>query len=326
MLTFNTQITFTSKASGKQYTLDRFTSLEITSSWKNLGDLAVLKLGGLRGQLNKQLVAGDHVEIKLGYDGELHTEFTGYIAWLLPNQPFELRCVDEVYNLQRIDISKAWKQTTLKEVIEYVTKGFDIKLTDDVPEVDLKAFRIAGDSATGVLHYIKENYGLAMYFRGKQLYIGLPYSEYVPATTGVEEPVIYDLQKNVLGTELIYRTEESVDIRLKAVSFLKNNKKLEVYVGSETGELRTWISPEPIADKATLKKIAEEKIKLYRYTGYQGSISTLGIPRVVHSARCKIRDTAYPEREGLYFVDEVKTMVSKSRGFKRKVRIGRRAN
>ncbi|EAY29830.1 hypothetical protein [Microscilla marina] len=328
MLTFNTQVIFTPAAGGAQYLLDSFTSLEITSSWKNLGDMAVIKLGRLRGQFNKQLKEGDGVEIKLGYDGKLHTEFKGYIARLLPNQPFEMHCVDEVYHLQRSNLNKTWKHATLKEVIEEAIKGFEVEFVNpkEVPEVALAPFRVANASAAKVLQKLKDNYGLAMYFRGKQLYVGLPYSEDVAATTGVDEaPVVYDLQRNVLATELEYRRKEDIKIKLKATSYLKNNQKLEVYAGSEEGELRTWISPEPIADKDTLQKIANEKVKLYRYEGYKGGIKTLGIPHVVHSARCQIRDADYPEREGLYFVDEVKTTISKTGGFKRAVKIGRRA-
>jgi len=330
MLTFNTEITFTSKANGKQYILDSFTSLEITSSWKHLGELATLKLGRLRGQFNKQLAEGDGVKIRLGYDGVLHTEFQGYIARLLPNQPFEIRCLDEVYHLQRTNVNESWKKTTLKEVIETVTQGqgLDIQFVDQVPEVELKPFRIANASAAKVFQKLKSEYGLAIYFRGKSLYVGLPYSEDVGINFPQigDSPVIYDLQRNVMATELEYRRAGDVKVRLKAVSILKNNKKLEVTVGSDEGELRTWISPEPIDNKATLKKIAEEKIGLYRYSGYKGGIKTLGIPFVVHSARCKIKDATYPEREGLYFVDEVKTTITKSGGFKRMVKIGRKAN
>ena len=329
MFTFNTEITFTSRANGKQYVLDRFTSLEITSSWKHLGELATLKLGKLRGQLNKQLAEGDGVEIRLGYDGVLHKEFVGYIARLLPNQPFEIRCLDEVYHLQRTNINQSWKKTTLKEVIETTTggQGLDIQFADQVPEVELKPFRVANASAAKVLQKLKSEYGLAIYFRGRSLYVGLPYSEETgTAFPHIDSPVIYDLQRNVLATELEYRQAKDVKVRLKAVSILKNNQKLEVTVGSDEGELRTWISPEPIDNKATLKKIAEEKIQLYRYSGYKGGIKTLGIPFVVHSVRCKIKDATYPEREGLYFVDEVKTTITKAGGFKRMVKIGRKAN
>lgn len=329
MLSFSVEIIFTSVATGKQYVLDSFSSLEITSSWKHLGELATLKLGRLRGQLNKQLSEGDQVEIRLGYDGVLYTEFAGYIARLLPNQPFEIRCLDEVYHLQRTNINKSWKETTLKEVIETATKGFKVQLADQMPEIKLKPFRVANASAAKVLLKFKESYGLAIYFRGKSLYVGLPYSEDVSTTfPNIDTPTIYDLQKNVLATELEYRQAKDVKIRLKAISILKDNKKLEVTVGSSSdeGELRTWISPEPINDKATLKKIAEEKIQLYRYSGYKGGIKTLGIPFITHSAKCKIKDAAYPQREGLYFVDEVKTTINKSGGFKRAVKIGRKAN
>ena len=327
MLTFNTEIIFTAASTGKQYTLDSFTSLEITSSWKHLGEMATIKLGKLRGQLNKQLAEGDQVEVRLGYDGVLNTEFVGYVARLLPNQPFEIRCLDEVYHLQRTNINQSWKETTLQEVIETVTKEFDIQFAAGVPKVVLKPFRVANASAAKVLQKLKSEYGLAIYFRGRLLYVGLPYSEGISTTfPDIDSSVIYDLQKNVLATELEYRQAEDVKVRLKAVSILKNNKKLEVTVGSDEGELRTWISPEPIDNKITLKKIAEEKIGLYRYSGYKGGIKTLGIPFVVHSARCKIKDATYPEREGEYFVDEVKTTITKTAGFKRMVKIGRKAN
>ena len=197
-----------------------------------------------------------------------------------------------------------------------------------VPEVKLKPFRIANASAAKVLQKLKSDYGLAIYFRGKSLYVGLPYSENVSdAFPQIDDSgVIYDLQRNVMATELEYRQVEDVKVKLKAISILKDNKKLEVTVGSNEGELRTWISPEPISDQATLQKIAEQKINLYRYSGYKGGIKTLGLPFVVHSAKCKIKDATYPERAGLYFVDEVKTTVTKNGGFKRMVKIGRKAN
>ena len=98
--------------------------VEISSSWKSIGDTATLKLPGMGHKLDKLIQPGQPVLIELGYDGHYHPEFEGYVAEVRPNVPFELRLEDEAYWLKRKAlVPKAWRHTTLKEVLAYLYDG-----------------------------------------------------------------------------------------------------------------------------------------------------------------------------------------------------------
>ena len=50
--------------------------------------------------------AGDPVEIQLGYDGRLYTEFRGYVKLLNLQTPLEIVCEDEFYTTRRRNSGK----------------------------------------------------------------------------------------------------------------------------------------------------------------------------------------------------------------------------
>ena len=49
--------------------------------------------------------AGDPVEIQLGYDGRLYTEFRGYVKQLNLQTPLEIVCEDEFYTTRRRNVT-----------------------------------------------------------------------------------------------------------------------------------------------------------------------------------------------------------------------------
>jgi hypothetical protein len=311
------------------FLLRSFNALKILSSRKTLGDSAVLKLGniGTKQKFRESLKIGDKVSIKMGYRGyEMRTEFEGYISEISPNIPFEIHCLDEIFHLRREELRSpkgklgmSWKKTTLREVIQYTVSGYDIDF-GDIPDVELAPFVIEPyANKAQVLKKLKEEYGFDVYFRGKKLFCGLGYTE------NIQEEPIFHLQKNVISTDLVYRKKEDSKIKLKAISILPNNKRVDVEVGDKEGETRTWYTESPITDKDKLKILAEAQIEKYKYAGYAGKIKTFGIPYATHTMIGQIRDDTFPERRGRYFIEEVETNVSVTEGFKRHITFGKRA-
>ncbi len=308
--------------------LNTFHSVDITTSRKSVGDSAVIKLGDVGRKLRKNIKVGDEVLLKMWYVGyPVQTEFQGYVSEISPNVPLEIHCLDEIFKLQRDSLRNpqgksgmSWKKTTLLEVLQYVLKGYDTQIDKNIPKVELAPFVIEPTSNKAqVLKKLKEEYGFDAYFRGKTLFCGLGYSEVI------EEQPIFHLQKNVISTDLVYRKKEDSKIKLKAISILPNNTKIEVEVGDENGEIRTWISETPIKDKIKLKEIAQTKLDDYKYEGYAGKIKTFGIPFATHSMVGQLRDDLYSERKGKYFIEEVKKTVSVSGGFKQEITFGKKA-
>lgn len=293
-------------------------SVKITSSRKVIGDTAVIKLPNYRSgstKLDSLISEGDVVIIKLGYDEIYNVEFEGYVSEIKPSTPLEIICEDEIWNLKQEQVSMSWKKTSLHNVLRYLVPDATIECLD----IDLSPFRLDKVSKAEALAKIKREFGLDVYFRNKKLYVGFAYQE-----KGVKE-VRYNFQKNVpKGDSLTYKTKKGVKIKVKAISILKNNKRIEAEVGDKDGELRT-LHFYNITSQSDLKKIAEEKLDLLKYDGYRGKMKAKGVPFVTHSARAELNSDKFPDRKGKYFIDEVITSYDGS-GFKRELEIGKKAS
>lgn len=319
MLVFNYKIKIGNYIFGNKN--KALSSLEINSSWKALGDTCTIKLGNLKKQLNNAIKVGDEIEVYLGYKNKpLNLEFKGFVTEIKPNQPFEIFCKDYVWLLERKYVSKAWATANLVNVIRELVPTANI--SKQVPKILLSPYRIDKATLAQSLKKIRDDFGLVAYFRQDILFVGLAYGEVVE---GNPRFVLNSKQSNVTkNTDLVFKSKDDVRIKIKAVSYLPKNKKIEVEAGDIDGETRTFISEVPISDKAILKARAEREVEKYKYSGYKGDITTFGIPFCIHSQICEIVDTQYLERSGKYFIDKVVTTVSKSDGFKRKVSLGKK--
>ena len=320
MLSFNAKVTI-----GPYDASASFSEFEGTSTWKSIGDSATLKLGGLRARLENQITTGMKVTVELGYDGQYFPEFEGYVAEIMPTLPFTLRLEDAAYQLKRQTVTKSWKSVSLKDVLRYL---YDGPVSISVPDVTLAPFRLDRVSKYKALEKIKEEFGLTIYFRGATLFAGLAYTD-----KQAKDVVLYritgdwrqQLAPNVVDSDLTYKRRDDVRLGVRAVSILRNNKRVEAKVGDEDGDQITMHFYN-VTSEASLKKLATEKLNLLKFEGYRGSLTTFGIPGVEHGMAAQLRDELYPEREMEVFVDEVKTSVSKSNGFRRVLQLGRKAS
>ena len=276
--------------------------VKIESGWEMLEDRATVQLGDLKGQLASIIKPGFEIKVELGYKGVYEgVEFEGYIKRVKPNVPMELECEDSLYILRKKNLSKAWKATDLKELVSFIIEGTGIELSGKLPEVKFEKFRLDNVNGADALNKLKEEYGLVAYFRGKQLFVGLAYSEKPGEVT-------YNFHKNIPfdGMDLTYRTEDEIKIKVVAKSILKDNTKIEVEAGDKDGEQRTIIRYN-IKDKAQLKQLAEDELKKLKFEGYEGNLTTFLVPYATHLMTANIEDPEYPSRSGKYVIDKVTT-------------------
>lgn len=304
------------------YRFRQVNSIEIKTSWRELGDTAIIKLPNLKDKLDKVFVEGDQVSITLGYlDKYSGQEFVGFVDVIKPNIPFELHCEDHTYYLKRTNLKKAWRAVTLKELIQFIVDetnaahGTSITLHPDIPVVNFEKFRLNNVTGYTAMTKLKEEYGLTAYFRGEQLYVGLAYKEAIGE-------VGYRMDWNVIGNDLTYRRADQVKIKLKAIGITKDNKQVPVPVGDEEGEERTLFFY-GITNEAKLKELGEEELKKLKYEGFEGSLKTFLIPFAKHGMNARIEDPQYNEgRSGIYRIDSVTTTFNTSDGAKREVELG----
>lgn len=285
--------------------------VKVTSSWKTLTDTASIWLPNLRGSLQEGIRPGDAVAVRLGYDGQLRTEFEGFVSEVVPSKPFEVRCEDAMWLLKQREVNQSWSSTTLAVVMRYLLGA---EAAVDVPSIELKPFRLVDTTVFGALRKIKEEFGLAVYYRDGRLRCGLPYQEPTAAV------VSYDFQFNALADGLVFRRADQVKVRVRAIGIRPDNQRVTVEVGDSDGEIHTLHYYDKSQDE--LRELAQRKLGTLRYDGYRGKFTAFGQPLVRHSDTVRLRDGRYPERAGSFVVDGVETEYGPA-GFRRKVELGK---
>lgn len=306
----------TCKITVGEFSFDFLNELEIVSAWKNLTDSGTLmipskiKRGGetLVAGSNNLFKRGDRVEIMLGYYPESVRVFTGFVSAISPASPLVLQLEDDAYLFKQESLTVSYKNTTLKEL-----------LTDICPiefvsvDANIGGFRISNANFAQVLAELKKTYGLVSWVRESVLYCGLAY---FPETSTKHN---LTFQRNVIDHDLEYMREDDVKIKVKAISMLGDNTKIEVEVGDPQGAQRTLTYYG--LNESDLKATAERELPKLKYEGYRGGLTTFGSPAIKHGDTIELADLKFPERSGEYLVDEVVTTQGMN-GYRQKIKLG----
>lgn len=297
----------------------------IESSADLLSDQCTLVLPGMAYNkafdIEKAIKRGDSVMVKLGYDGQLHTEFKGYLKSIHPNSPMKLECEDSIYLFRKPVKDKQFAKTTAVDIIKYVVEQINgqlpeqkMTLVTDLKGLQFDKFTIIRSNGYEVLEKLKSETGIAIYCRDSEIHCHLLYSK----KTG---DVTYDFTRNIIKSDdLEYVTAADKKVQIKMIGRSKKGAKVEVEVGDKGGDIRTFQRP-TISDKTTLESVAKQELKKLSYDGYKGTIKGWLIPVCEIGYSAKVVDKDYPEREGRYYVNAVKTEFSAAGG-RRTVTLG----
>ncbi len=295
---------------------------DFSSSWKTLTDTGSIKLPHKLSKDGKVIFVGDNnlfkkgdaVTIKAGYYPEIGEIFEGYVTKIVPSIPVSINFEDAAFLLKQTNLTLSFQKVTLKELLNtcideavgkstgYVKEGLE-RINIEAINANLGAFRITNVNITGVLQELKKTYALTSFFRGHTLYVGLAYyaEDRNKATFTFGEDIIDD------GTDLEYIKADDISFKVKAVSMLENNTKLEIEVGDPNGEQRT-ITKYNLSE-ADLKAAAEREIDRLKYEGFRGKIRTFLQPIVRHGDEVTIIDPKTPEKNGTYLAESVEYQI-----------------
>jgi hypothetical protein len=279
------------------YEFNNCHSFKTKKGWKQLTQTAVIKMHNIAGLLGA-IKVGDEVVISGAYDdNDLIEEFMGYVSKIKPTYPVEIHCEDEMWKRKQETVEGSWKLITLENLLKTVFPDAVI----DCPVVNLSNFRIEkGSTKAFVLQKLKDEYLLTSYYRGKTLFVGLPYTE-----KNMPE-VVFNFQKNALADTLEYVRKEDLRQKVRAISVLPNNTKIEKEVGDSDGNSITLHFYNKTEQE--LVALANEQINRLKYDGYKGTFRSLGAyPYVDHGNTLWLEDDLYPEREIAVFADYVET-------------------
>ncbi|TSE05672.1 hypothetical protein [Aquimarina algiphila] len=301
---------------------DRVNSITIMSSIKKLADTATIvvprafnraTIAGKPGSLEKRNITeyikvDDPVSIKLGYDGNLEEEFSGYITKIGADIPLKIECMDEMTLLKKNNFTRTFASASLMELLNYIAPEYTHEVIDDV---NLQKFTINNKSGFQVLELLRKNYGLHSYFKDKVLHVGFPIS-LIPTQNHR-----FVLNKNVRAksNNLKFVKKEDVKLLLKAISINTDGGRIFSEFGDKGGAQRTLHFSNKTLEE--LKNLAEKNYKSLSFDGYQGNIPGWGIPRTKPGDAIEITAPKYSERDGRYLIEGVTIKFNGSDGFLR---------
>lgn len=297
------------------YSFDFLTEVEIKTSLDELTTTGTLtipkKLSYKRnGELVTNIVEGPDplfrrgslVTLYAGYDDYNLEVFQGYVSDIKPKLPLEFSLQDKMFKLKQTTITNySKKDLTLRQLLtDILPPGYeDFQALD----VQLGWFRIKRSNVAAVLEHLRSHYGITSNFRDGVLYSGLRYITTDPLQLEAKE---FEFERNIIDdSDLVYRREDDVLIKLKAISINDQNEKIEVEVGDPDGDQRTMYFYG--LSQSDLTTIANESLSKLKYEGFFGSFTTFLQPQVKVADAVKMINGKLPEKNGIYLVKEVVT-------------------
>lgn len=268
---------------------------------------------------------GDAVEIQLGHDGDLKTEFKGFIKRVNFADPCEIECEGYSWQLRRKAPVKSWTKVKLKEVLQLLTAGTDITIHPDTPDIELAPLSIGqrGENGIGVIERIKQAADqllVAYFINSSQLYVG-------PANLAQRnDKAVYKLGYNTLrDDELKYRRAEDVKVHIKYSWTDSKGKQRHGSAGTAGGLEVHYNNMGRFASAEAAKNKALTLAGFSQYEGYEGRITGFFVPYCQPGWTAKILDERYAERQGSFIAEGVSVHLHTG-GDERVIEIGTQIN
>lgn len=260
-------------------------------------------------QLRTCIRRGDAVTVRLGYNGELNTEFEGFVERVGSDIPVVIDLRDGLWKLLQEPFNRSYRDVHVPTLVrDLVGSAFEVQAM----EATIGPMRFLKTTKGEALKALKDNFGLVTYFKGRTVFCGVLFA----ADAGEAS---YDIERNVKGSNLKYRVADDLKLKVTAKGYPRGGgQPTEVHVGDEDGEQRT-LSYYGITSEEELKKLAKVDMEKFKYDGYEGTLTGFGVPVCQFGDRVLIKSTLSPERSGAYVAESVKTTMS-TEGFSREIK------
>lgn len=259
---------------------------------------------------------GDKITIKLGYDDDLKTRFTGFIRSVDAKVPIMIKCEDGMFVLKSHKVKpKAFKNASLHEIMTHLLDGTNIKFQLMDKDIKVGHWRITKTFVSEELQELKEKQMLSSYFRriGEEsvLYIGLAY----PLDNRNKIKIMHG--KNLISEDFEYRDKDDIRVRCEAQSFNAKNKKVVYEYGDKDGDL-IKLRIDGLTEEE-LKKYAIQAVERYKQSGFKGSFETFGQPEIGKCDMVEIH--ASDGNSGVYLVKKNEIEFGLN-GYRQKIELG----
>ena len=279
----------------------------------------------------KQFSDGDAVVIRLGYNGDLNTEFKGFVKRRDLGLSLTIECEGYSWLLRRNKVNISQQSMSVKDYLSAAIKGIDGQYTIKIDcelACELSNVQINGNGVDAINSLGKYTDGtVSCFFKEPDvLWCGLLYTNYAEGDDVLNKgKVDYRLGYNVLkDNSLKQRITNDDPIEVSYTKRLSSGD-LVSGVSSVFKKFKRTHSKilNQILSASVLKKLADEKAYMVNYAGYEGSLQTFLSPKASPGYLAYVTDGNYEERNGTYAIESVETVFG-VRGARRTVEIGAR--
>lgn len=315
MFQLTCKITITGK---KTWSFNRIVGCEIVLDSETLTDTCTITLPKKIKWMDEQGIPvkrGDKIRVELGYDYDLRTRFTGYIRSVGTKSPVEIVCEDSMWLLKQAPVEKrAYEQVAIGQLLkDILPAGIPYKVTG---EQNIGNFRISAGNVAGVLDSLKAN-GIQCFFKlineEPVLHCGVIFPP------EKRKKPFFQSGRNIITNDTKTVNGDDVKIKIKAISMLPDNSRIEITVGDKEGEERTLTKYN--VGKAELENWAKQELEKLKCDGLTGSFTTFGVPETDKGDNILVQVDGTPK--GLYNVKKVNVTFNE-KGYRQTIELNRK--
>ncbi len=299
---------------------------EIKSSWDVFTDTAVIEFPREivfkkeRKRIENLIKVGDAVTIKAGYLPNADERFVGFVSKIEPSVVTKIHCQDGAWLCKQKGITDSAENVTIESLInDHLPSGLG---SVNAADAGIGSLRIKNMTFAQIMDKIRKTYGVRTWFRGLDIFAGLPYT----SDTGTEHDIHFQRDIPLNGSSLEYQDGDNIKLKVKAISILPDNSKIETEVGDADGEQRTFTTYN-VKTVKELKTLAEQHADDLKFTGFRGSFTMFGEPMIKHGDKITLTDELNPERgDGVskYGVKAVNSTFDVAGGFRQVIELGKK--
>lgn len=297
MLKLSSKITF-NEGTGRQLIYTFVNDISITKTWSKVTDTCRIVIPKKIETEGKPIAIGetsifkrgDTVKIELGYDDNLKNVFEGFISKVFVKMPITIECEDQMYSLKsKTAPNLSYSSVDTKTLIKDLNLGVSYEVNENQ---NLGKVRISNNaSGAQVLDFLRKEYSIYSYFQSGKLRVGRPYYKESP------QEFTFGNEKNIIEDKLEYVNEEDQKVKVRAYGVrTTDNALVESYYPSRDAEgEQHQIKIDNLGTESDYEMLAKRHYDAQKYTGYRGSFTTFGAPKVEHGDIVLLQSDKIPE-------------------------------
>jgi hypothetical protein len=274
----------------------------------------------------KMFTDGDPVTIKLGYNGEMHEEFRGFVRRRNLAMPLEVECEGYVRQL-RLDVNlkkDLTKGVKVKDLLLMACQGTDISVQCPV-DMTLTGITLWNANGVQVLEHIKRCSAGALnifFLQPDVLWCGLVYTPYLAGSIIYNLPTVnYRLGYNVVKDNGLRERIPSEPVQIIMNGKLVSGDLVRTASKDKTAACKVKHLMNNVKEASVLQQFAQELEYNRNYIGYEGCINGFLQPYALPGYNANIVDARYPERNGVYIIESTEVIFG-VRGARRRIEVG----